>query len=214
MINVSSFLVKADHFCDYVPVVSSVVNLINLFQKCVVFPFKDHTAILSNYYYKKIDKKSFFRCILLMIPVIGNLIVAVHDCTKKKNYKMIIIDPAKKTAETKKKENPTVSIDEIDTIQISHGCAESFPCIHSNTIVTLKDGRKACVLDSDGIFLVVSKIPEDKINPGSEWKAQDIKKHFSTYSKPRPGWDPEAQGNRVEVSFKVTDEEKIADPCV
>ncbi len=70
-----SLLVQADRACDYIPVLSTVTNLIDLFQKCCCScepKPKDH-------YYKHIQDKSVLRCITLLIPVVGNLIVALYD---------------------------------------------------------------------------------------------------------------------------------------
>ncbi|HEY4832303.1 MAG TPA: hypothetical protein VIH61_07070 [Waddliaceae bacterium] len=85
MNDISNLLVKIDHFCDYIPLVSSVTNLVDLFQKCVVLPFMDKTTIVSNHYYKHINEKSFVRCFLLVIPVIGNIIIGICVFSKKKH---------------------------------------------------------------------------------------------------------------------------------
>ena len=45
----------------------------------------DKSKIASSHYYKHINEKSFVRCFLLVIPVIGNIIVGVYDFSKKKD---------------------------------------------------------------------------------------------------------------------------------
>ncbi|MBS4168460.1 ankyrin repeat domain-containing protein [Parachlamydia sp. AcF125] len=83
-INVS-FLVKADQVSDYIPGISTITNLIDLFQKCVLFTSKQKVNISKSHYYTYLQQKSFARCGALLIPVLGNIIVAVYDLSKSKN---------------------------------------------------------------------------------------------------------------------------------
>lgn len=201
MSHIGSLLVRADRFCDYVPVVSSIVNLFNLFQKCVVFPFQEKSVLLSSYYWKKIDKKSFVRCFLLLIPVVGNIIISIHDCTKKKVYKNIVIYP-KKNGDSSKIDCVPISINDVEKIEVSIGCLESSPCQHQTTI-TLRDGRKAYPYTNEDIFSIVSAISEENVNPGSEWRANKVKEHF----KPRTEKDWKTQGDQVNVVFFSADDQ-------
>lgn len=73
--NLSTCLVKLDYFCNYIPVASSIINAVNLFQKCVVLPFMKKSTIESNHYFKYLDQKSFGCCVLLLVPFIGNIMV-------------------------------------------------------------------------------------------------------------------------------------------
>ncbi len=77
-INSSVLYVLADRICDYVPVVSTVVNLYDLFTKYTMISERDAEASMDPYTVY-IQRKSFFRCITLLIPVIGNLSIAVYD---------------------------------------------------------------------------------------------------------------------------------------
>ena len=70
---VSNFLIKADRVCDHIPVVGTVTNLIDLFQKCCFIPLKKATH--ASRYYTHIKDKSALRCVLLMIPVLGQILV-------------------------------------------------------------------------------------------------------------------------------------------
>lgn len=79
------FLVKADQVADYIPIVSSLANLAGLFQKCVVFPFLSKATIEKNHYFSHLNKKSFARYILLLVPGIGNIIVGIYDMKLKSN---------------------------------------------------------------------------------------------------------------------------------
>lgn len=94
-------LVKTDDFCDYIPVISSITNLVNLFQKCVVLPFIDKATISSNHYYKHINEKSFVRCLFLVIPVIGNMIVGIYDFTKNNEAIKLSLKHLKATSSSK-----------------------------------------------------------------------------------------------------------------
>ena len=82
--NVNNFLVIADNTCDYVPFISTANNLIDLFLKCVVLPFLSREEIASSHYYTHLEMKSIFRCVVLLIPVIGNIIVGIYDFIKHK----------------------------------------------------------------------------------------------------------------------------------
>src|SRR5580693_3993217 len=75
----SNALVKIDNFSSYVPVLSTVVNLVDLFQKCAVIPRMKKEDVLHSHYYTHLDQKSFARCIALLVPILGNIIIAIYD---------------------------------------------------------------------------------------------------------------------------------------
>ena len=77
-------LVIADRVCDYIPVVSSLTNLIDIFQKCVILSFKNQITIENNHYYEHLKNKSYIRCIILLIPILGNIIVFILDLVNKR----------------------------------------------------------------------------------------------------------------------------------
>jgi hypothetical protein len=80
MVNtVNNFFVKADNLCDYIPTVSTLSNLIDLFQKYVILPFISNQTIDNSHYYTHLKNKSILRSIVLLIPVIGNVIVGIYD---------------------------------------------------------------------------------------------------------------------------------------
>lgn len=72
---VNNFFIKADVMCDKVPFLSTLSNIIDLFQKLVVFPLIGNRAIDSSKYFTHVNDKSVFRCVVLLIPVIGQIIV-------------------------------------------------------------------------------------------------------------------------------------------
>lgn len=141
----------------------------------------------------------FVRCFLLLIPVVGNVMISIHDCTKKKVYNNPVIYP-KKNGDLPKIVGVPISIKDVEKIEVSLGCLQSYPCQHETT-VTLRDGRKAYVWDNEDIFSIVSKLPDDKINPGSECTASEIRDHF----KPKAGSVQEDKGDEVNVDFQDTE---------
>ena len=74
-------LVALDKQCDWVPVISTVSSIVDLFIKTVVLPFKSGYIIHNNIYYTHLHDKSFTRCITLLIPIFGNLAVKLYDFT-------------------------------------------------------------------------------------------------------------------------------------
>lgn len=73
------FSVTSDRVCDVVPVISTISNLRVLYQKFVDFPKLSRSAIQTDRYYDHIDRKSFYRCVVLLVPVVGNICVVVCD---------------------------------------------------------------------------------------------------------------------------------------
>jgi hypothetical protein len=207
MNSVNNFLVKTDCFCDYVPLVSSVTNFVDLFQKCVVLPLMDKSKIASSYYYKHLDQKSFLLCFLLVIPVIGNIIVGIYDFSKKKHDDNVVDDHVKDVRvndpiEVPKIETHSISLDNVERIDVDGSCAQSWPCQHQAS-VTLKDGRKAFGLNSYNICSIVSNVSEERINPAvsEKWNAKAVKKHFSDYSVPKRGWEPKSPEEVLYILF-------------
>lgn len=77
-------VVIADRVCDYIPLVSSLTNLVDIFQKCVILSSKNRITIENNHYYEYLKDKSYARCIILLIPILGNIIVAIFDLVNKR----------------------------------------------------------------------------------------------------------------------------------
>lgn len=73
----STALITADQFFDRIPFASSVTNLVNIFQKSVFVPLV--SAETKCHYYSHLRLKSFIRCLVLLVPVFGNLIIWVMD---------------------------------------------------------------------------------------------------------------------------------------
>lgn len=69
-------LVAIDQLADFIPVISTLTNLVDLSQKIIM----DIGKMISNqepknYYHKNIDEKSYWQCMCGLIPVVGNAII-------------------------------------------------------------------------------------------------------------------------------------------
>lgn len=73
MTKVHSLLVRLDKNCDYIPVVSTLSNLVDLFQKYAVIPLISESKLKDHRYYTHLNQKSIVDCLLMAIPVIGNI---------------------------------------------------------------------------------------------------------------------------------------------
>lgn len=88
MNNVSRSLIKIDNCLDYIPFVSTVSNIVVLFLKCQL----SHVprSKITDHYYKYLKDKSCTRCIVLLLPVTGNIIILIYDSIKNKNTNISI----------------------------------------------------------------------------------------------------------------------------
>ncbi len=85
----SNFLANADRICDYIPGVSTVTNIVNLVQKIFLETFVPDSMLWKSHYYTNLDEKSYTRCLVALLPLIGNLLIASGDNSLevlKKNY--------------------------------------------------------------------------------------------------------------------------------
>lgn len=82
---VLNFLKGADKVCDYVPLISSVSNAVDLIGKGV-FAINKHCChgnlSQHNRYFRHLNDKSALRCIAGAIPFIGNAGLAIYDVCK------------------------------------------------------------------------------------------------------------------------------------
>lgn len=74
-----NILIKIDQYSDYVPVWSTVTNLIAIFEKYVGNWICCQTSSEDHEYCKYIQDKSYRRCALLLLPIIGNVVIAIYD---------------------------------------------------------------------------------------------------------------------------------------
>lgn len=87
--------INEDHIFDKIPVFSTFSNLVDLFQK---YHFKGITETKYPLYTRYIEQKKTWKCLLLLIPIIGNIVVALaelREARREKQYLDTIDDPMK-----------------------------------------------------------------------------------------------------------------------
>lgn len=82
-ISLNRALITIDQIYDYIPVVSTVTNFVDIFEKCVFKGLKQET-IDKNRYFSHIKDKSNLRCVVLLVPFIGNIIIGIYDLIQNK----------------------------------------------------------------------------------------------------------------------------------
>lgn len=70
-------------YLEYVPIVSSIVGIINLIVKKAFIATTPTPEILKSKYFTHIKEQSTTRCALTIVPIIGNVYAAVHDQSRK-----------------------------------------------------------------------------------------------------------------------------------
>ena len=83
--NLNLSIDKLSNFCDALPVISTVTNLIHIFLKavCPLLP----SSIQGNRFFTHIREKSLSRCLVLLIPILGNITIALYDRIQAKTLK-------------------------------------------------------------------------------------------------------------------------------
>ncbi len=75
-------LAKLDVICDLIPVISTVSNCVNVFQKAIAIVANASEATdqkeVKSHYYTHLEAKSFLFCSVCLIPVIGNVITFIY----------------------------------------------------------------------------------------------------------------------------------------
>lgn len=79
-LRISTVLAEIDGTCDYIPVVSTVTNVVDIFNKCVYQCLPEDIA--KNRYWTHINDKELSRCFILLVPVLGNIYIIVSDYFK------------------------------------------------------------------------------------------------------------------------------------
>lgn len=78
----SVYLTNFNNVADYVPGLSTVTSLVDLVQKAFLH-LKGEQVVKSSAYYTHIQDKSKLRCVALLVPVLGNIVVGLYDLGKK-----------------------------------------------------------------------------------------------------------------------------------
>ena len=68
-VNFSDAFVELDNICDYIPVISTISNLVDLFQKYVIHPF--FSGEVKDRYWSHIEQKDLPRQLYLLMPYYG-----------------------------------------------------------------------------------------------------------------------------------------------
>ncbi len=76
-------LIKINQFLDYIPIVSTFTNLIDIFLKAIVNLLQLKPS-KSNHYFSHIQNKELFRCFVLLVPFFGNITLICLN--NKKNF--------------------------------------------------------------------------------------------------------------------------------
>jgi hypothetical protein len=82
-VSLNNLLISIDKKADYIPGVSTVTNAVDLIAKRIISTKKQDAVKKSNYY-THLNNKSSVRCIILLIPFIGNLLIGIFDFCKYK----------------------------------------------------------------------------------------------------------------------------------
>lgn len=89
MIITPETLKKLDYALDFIPVASTFSNFFNLAYKATSKPSDSHPI---HHFFKHIKDKSTLKCVILLVPVLGNIVVGIHElCNKLNIYKAIEI---------------------------------------------------------------------------------------------------------------------------
>lgn len=78
---VGHILSQADRICDYIPVISTLSNAVDLVAKAIFSAI--HINCLEGDYANHLRDKSALRCALLLIPVIGNVVTLLLSSAPK-----------------------------------------------------------------------------------------------------------------------------------
>lgn len=79
------FFANVDNKSECVPIASSLTSVVDIFIK-VGLLFAKKETITKSCYYEHLASKSFKRCILLAVPIIGNITVGLYDKYKEVDW--------------------------------------------------------------------------------------------------------------------------------
>ena len=81
---ISKILIGIDKISNFVPLVSTLTNLVDLFEKCVVLPILKRSGVdlNRNRYFSYINQKEISKCLVALLPLIGNIAIATFFSQK------------------------------------------------------------------------------------------------------------------------------------
>lgn len=144
MTKISSGLVAMDRFCDYVPVVSSVNNLVDLFLKAVVLPCMSKQSVNGNYYFRHIKSKSIARCVLLSIPFLNICVKFFDVCSNRRKTNQPFSDvlrELKKVIDERSVGSKPTNLDETNNPDVQPKPVESAPLSESEGDETVSESE-------------------------------------------------------------------------
>lgn len=118
----STARIDADNLCDYIPFVSTCTNLIDIVQKCFASMCMKIADIKANRYYSHLNNKHYLRCIVLLVPIFGNLSIGLYDFVNWAYYGKV----GKAIASTKPIENDFTMTTSIEDQRKAHEDAKLF----------------------------------------------------------------------------------------
>lgn len=95
---ISRLLVKVDNAADRVPLASFATNLADIFQKCVIRPILQGLKaekLLNSHYYVHLKHKSILRCVILLVPGLGNAVILIYDLYRKTKGQRLLKEASK-----------------------------------------------------------------------------------------------------------------------
>lgn len=114
---VNRFLIPVMNVCNYIPAISSIVNLIHLIQKIDIYHMQCKGKMRNSLYIDYIKQKNTNICLILIIPVIGNLILVCFYTFKFFNKKNKISDGNKKIRSLVNHPAPTATSSDHSTVR-------------------------------------------------------------------------------------------------
>lgn len=99
----SKLLITLDKYSERIPVLSSGTNAVNIVLKIFIdctrtfLNTKLLKAINENRYFRHLQNKEYKRCFMLLVPVLGNIVIAILDFSQRKyNTKESLLETIKK----------------------------------------------------------------------------------------------------------------------
>lgn len=67
------------HYLSCIPLVGTAVNLVDIFQKCVILPAMQCLNVKKGHYYTYLENKTFKDCVGLLVPFFGTVLgIAIY----------------------------------------------------------------------------------------------------------------------------------------
>jgi ankyrin repeat protein len=173
LVSVNSRFIDAYAICDYVPLVSTITNTINIVAKIFIkWIAPAESGSLRDLYVTHIKYKSVGRCVALMLPVL-NIAFAIYDYSNRKyDNAELMLDAIKKDSSQIQFVSPRLKADKNFMLSVVRydGCLikHADPCLSSDAELI----QTACEQNMHA-FICVSK----KEQPG--WIVGSLKRSMS-----------------------------------